>query len=144
MIPGLSLPLGCCLVHFLPLCLSVNKTGACEIFIQRRSRPTHSTCPGEKSYLCFLCRWHPLKACPQHWPRLNTNYMSHCSAFTAALKPAAASVSPQPDSISALRKKKRKKGWIIVSLFYNVDFVFSLTKDCSKRLHVYSIQALMD
>lgn len=24
-----------------------------------------------------------------HWPKLNTNYMSHCSAFTATLKPAA-------------------------------------------------------
>lgn len=31
----------------------------------------------------------PPESLSPHWPELNTNYMSHCSAFTATLKPAA-------------------------------------------------------
>lgn len=48
------------------------------------------------------------------WPKLNTNYMSHCSAFTATLKPDAPipNISPQPDSVSAwLEKKKTCVSW---------------------------------
>lgn len=69
----------------------------------------HTLPAPERNLICASCASDtpppPPESPSPHWPELNTNYMSHCSAFTATLKPAAPvpNISPQPDSVSAGR-----------------------------------------
>ena len=73
----------------------------------------------------------PPESLSPHWPELNTNYMSHCSAFTATLKPAAPvpNISPQPGSVSAgLGKKKTCVSWAATCAFDSllISFFFCI------------------
>lgn len=54
----------------------------------------------------------PPESLSPHWPKLNTNYMSHCSAFTATLKPAAPvpNISLQPQIL--FQHGWKKKTWV--------------------------------
>lgn len=68
----------------------------------------------------------PPESLSPHWPELNTNYMSHCSAFTATLKPAAPvpHISPLIQTLFQLSWKQKNRTRMSRVATYAFDSLF--------------------